>query len=269
MPTKDIFVVKQPMIAMPRVSGVRFLSNPSTVHGVLIEPRKTVDWKKATWLAVDLSSADMLLGEVREQKPRFFGRLAVLERATPSIVALGTKYFTTVVTQPGLIWLPNHQVIRTINSDDAADRVVAGMVDKDAGNLLLYRGDLQPVVAPLDSIKPRLGVEPNFNDFEIIDWGHSLRFGEFEASVDSILYENDADYRRRIRQRRHADEKTFGASLRRLRRQREMRQSDFEPDVAAKTIARLENDEVEKPHGQTLQRIADALGVAPEEIETY
>lgn len=266
MPTKDIFVVKQPMVAMPRVSGVRFLSHPSTVQGVLNESRK---WKSTTWLAVDLLSADMLLDEVREQKPRFFGRLAVLEHATPSIAALATKYFTVVVTQPGLIWLPSHQVIRILHSDDPTNRLVAGMIDKDAGNLLVYRGDLQPVVASLDSIKPRLDVEPNFNDFEIIDWGHTLRFGQFEASVDSILYENDADYRRRIRQKRHADEKTFGASLRRLRLQRELRQSDFEPAVSAKTIARIENNEVTKPHGQTLQHIAGALGVEPEEIETY
>ena len=211
----------------------------------------------------------MLLDEVREQKPKYFGRLAMLEHAfSPSRLALATTYFTKVVNEPGLEWLPNDQVISILQSEDAADRIIAGMVDKVAGNLLLYRGDLQPVVAPLDSFKPRLGVEPNFDDFEIIDWGHTLRFGQFEASVDSVLYENDPDYRRRLRSRRHANEKTFGASLRRLRLQRELRQSDFAP-IAAKTIARIENNEVEQPHGTTLNRIASVLQVDPDEIVSF
>lgn len=268
MPTKEVFVVKQPAVSIRRSSGLRLLSNAHSVHGVLYEPRKATEWKRATWLTLDEPSADMLLDEVREQKPRFFGRLAMLEHTTPSRLALAASYFTKVVTEPGLKWLPSEQVIRVLQSGDAADRIIAGVVDTAAGNLLLYRGDLQPVVAPLESFEPRLGIEPNFDDFEVIDCGHTLRFGKFKAAADSILYENDPDYRRRLRSRRHANEKTFGASLRRLRLQRELRQADFAP-LTAKTIARIENNEVEQPHGATLSRIASVLQVAPNEIASF
>jgi transcriptional regulator with XRE-family HTH domain len=41
------------------------------------------------------------------------------------------------------------------------------------------------------------------------------------------------------------------------------------PGISPKTIARIERKETEKPHGQTLDILAKALGVAPAEIETY
>jgi hypothetical protein len=95
-----------------------------------------------------------------------------------------------------------------------------------------------------------------------------VRFGKYEATADAIFYECDPDYRKRLRKKMQAEEKTFGASLRRLRIMRGLRQSDFAP-LPAKTIARIERGEVEKPHGTTLDRIADRLGVAPKEIESY
>jgi transcriptional regulator with XRE-family HTH domain len=39
--------------------------------------------------------------------------------------------------------------------------------------------------------------------------------------------------------------------------------------INAKTIARIERGEVEKPHGETLAKISDVLGVEPDEIDTY
>jgi transcriptional regulator with XRE-family HTH domain len=68
--------------------------------------------------------------------------------------------------------------------------------------------------------------------------------------------------------KRRAEDKTFGACLRRLRLLRGLRQADF-GDVAAKTIARIERGETEAPHGQTLKVIAARLGVEPDEITDY
>ena len=62
--------------------------------------------------------------------------------------------------------------------------------------------------------------------------------------------------------------KGFDPSLRRLRKQRGLSRSDF-PNVARKTISRIEKGDVEKPHGVTLTRIAKMLGVEPNEIESY
>ena len=67
---------------------------------------------------------------------------------------------------------------------------------------------------------------------------------------------------------RQESEKSFGASLRRLRIQKRLSRSDFAP-LAAKTIARIERNEIGKPHGKSLNTIAQRLGVAVDQIETY
>ena len=54
----------------------------------------------------------------------------------------------------------------------------------------------------------------------------------------------------------------------RLRKQRRLKRSDFLP-VSSKELARIERNEVEKPHAKTLSVIAERLGVGAEEIESY
>jgi len=73
-------------------------------------------------------------------------------------------------------------------------------------------------------------------------------------------------YRRRLKRQRQQGEKTFGAAMMRLRKQRRLKRNDF-PPVSSKEIARIERDEVGKPHARTLGVIAGRLGVRPEEIE--
>ncbi|HZU83487.1 MAG TPA: helix-turn-helix transcriptional regulator, partial [Polyangiaceae bacterium] len=109
---------------------------------------------------------------------------------------------------------------------------------------------------------------PDADDFEITDFGHTIRLGKFEAAADAILYEFDAEARRRLKQRSLASDATFGGALRRLRLQRGLRREDFE-GVSAKEIARIERGEITKPHADTLARLADRLGVRPDEIETF
>jgi len=100
------------------------------------------------------------------------------------------------------------------------------------------------------------------------DFGHTIKLGEYEASADAILYEIDADYRRMLNKERQQNERSFGASLRRLRLQKRLKRSDFSP-LAAKTVARIERNEIAKPHGKSLEILARRLGVAVDEIETY
>lgn len=267
MKFRDVLVIKKPSSIHAHFRGVCILSSRPAIHkllrGGLRRPRKA-----AAWLALDSGLANVLLEEVQALKTGSFGTLALLEDITPSRLALASRYFRTVF-QPGLKWLPPEQVIRILHAHEPRDRLVAGLIDEVAGNLLVYRGDLQPVVVPCKSFLPRAGVEPDFNDFEVIDGGNAVRFGAYEASADAVLYENDPDYRRRQRRQRRAEDRTFGASLRRLRLQRELRQSDFEPEVSARTIARIENNQVAKPHGRTLLHIAGCLGVQAEEMDTY
>jgi len=98
--------------------------------------------------------------------------------------------------------------------------------------------------------------------------GRTISLGEYEAAFDAVLYEYDANNRRKLKRRRHRTDRSFGASLRRLRKQRKLRRSDF-PGVSDRAIARIERGEVEKPHQSTLEAIASALGVPVDEISNY
>ena len=112
------------------------------------------------------------------------------------------------------------------------------------------------------------GTAPDFKRLRLTDCGRTVVLGDCEASADAIPCELDPDYRRRLTKRRRQSERTFGAALLRLRKQRRLKRSDFAP-ISAKEIARIERDEIGKPHAKTLEAIADRLGVKPEEIENH
>ena len=131
------------------------------------------------------------------------------------------------------------------------------------------RGDIKPVVAPF-SIFQESGdaTAPDFTRLRLTDYGRTVALGDYEAAADAILYELDPAHRRRLEKQRRQSERTFGASLLRLRRQRRLKRADFAP-VSPKEIARIQRDEVGKPHAKTLAIIADRLAVRPEEIGSY
>jgi len=110
--------------------------------------------------------------------------------------------------------------------------------------------------------------DPDFAKFAVTDYGQTVRLGDYEASADAILYEFDEDYRIRVKKRSLENDQSIGGSIRRLRLQKGLRQSDF-PGITSKEIARIERGKVKKPHRETLQRIADRTGVPVDQIQSY
>jgi hypothetical protein len=111
----------------------------------------------------------------------------------------------------------------------------------------LLRGHLEAMVVPFSFFrKSGDGTAPDFTRLRLADYGRTIALGDYEASADAILYERDPDYRRRLKKQHRQSERTFGASLMRLRKQRRLKRSDFAP-VSSKEIARIERGEVEKP----------------------
>jgi hypothetical protein len=197
-------------------------------------------------------------------------RLLLLDEGvrTPQMEYLNTL-FRSVVTAGTARILPVDELIDVLNSPDRADLFVAITADPVDRLLILYRGNLDRLVVPFDwFVTPTPAVTPDFDDWALLDYGQTVRLGDYEAAADAILYAFDPEYRRRAKERQIEQDEGFGAALRRLRLGRGLSRDDF-PGIAAKTIARIERGEVEKPRDATLRQIADRLGVAPEEIETY
>ena len=122
---------------------------------------------------------------------------------------------------------------------------------------------------PFEYFKPSGdGTKPDFSKLAFADYGQTVALGDYEASADGLLYEFDPAYRQKLKKERLAEEKSFGASLRRLRLQRELKRTDFAP-ASSKTIARIELAKVGRPQARTLDAIEKRLGMTADQIETY
>lgn len=177
--------------------------------------------------------------------------------------------FDHVVVAPERGFLPLDQILEVMRAAHRGNLIIGGLVSSCAGALVLIRGSLERLVVPWSWFEPSAsGSRPDFDDFEVIDSGQTIRLGHYEAAVDAILYEFDARYRRFERARRVNMDPSFGAALRRLRLQKGIPRDGF-VGISPKEIARIERGEVERPHAATLRILAGRLGVRPDEIATY
>jgi hypothetical protein len=226
---------------------------------------------QVTWISFNRTYTDILLKEVMDKHADLRGShlITLMPPRSESIPALVGLFHPVFGLVEGFQWLPKEELVEAITRDDATDRFIGGSVDLKAKTLTLLRGDITVVVAPF-SLFPESGdgTAADFAKLEFTDYGRTVVMGDYEASADAILYELDPSYRRKLNKQRRQSERSFGASLMRLRKQRRLKRSDFAP-ISSKEIARLERNEVATPHMKTLEIIAKRLEIRAEEIEGY
>jgi hypothetical protein len=232
-----------------------------------------------TWITYTQKFTDELLKAVAGRRPLRLRRavprhecvLTVVAPRPESIPTLHGLFPHIVGDSPGYQWLPKDELSEVL-FDPSIERskfFIAAASDAVTRTLSLVRGDCRPVVVPFSFFEPSGdGTKPDFSKVRVTDFGRTIALGRYEASADAILYEVDRDYRKKMNLQRQECEKTFGASLRRLRKQRKLTRSDF-PSLSAKTIARIERNEIDRPHRATLEAIAKRLGVVADEIGDY
>ncbi|MEI8373249.1 MAG: helix-turn-helix domain-containing protein [Planctomycetota bacterium] len=229
------------------------------------------------WISSGSSMTDLLLRvmsrcSTESQVTRHrLGNLLMLESPRQKTIPFLRSLFENLVGEvPRFKLLPKDQLCEVLAGDSEAvrDLFVGGVIDTEFSLLMLVRGNFDPITVPLSVFRPSGTSKPDFHRFELDDYGHTVRFGEYEASSHFILYLADSDYRKRMNAKYRAQEKGFGPSLRRLRILKGILQDEF-PGVNSKTIARIERGEVAKPHDTTRTIIAKTLGVGPDEIELY
>ena len=258
-------------------SQKRLFKEPLPPHVAVCRDRAEVEAavkhpaKRATWISFTRQFTDILVEKAVAARAGLRG--AHLITLTPprseSIPALLGLFHPVAGLVEGFQWLPGEELVEAIMNGDASDRFIGGSVDPKAKALTLLRGDIEAVVAPFALFsKSGDGTAPDFARLRLMDYGRTVALGDYEASADAILYELDPDYRRRLRKQRRQSERTFGAALMRLRKQRRLKRTDF-GQVSSKEIARLERNEIGKPHAKTLEALGDRLGVRSEEIESY
>jgi len=223
------------------------------------------------WIAPSEPAVELPLGTLPHRPADSDLRLLSLKRAASTAAQnlLHAHFRFVVSVGDGVQLLPIAELIEVLESDHRSDLLIGGIVMPTRSEVLLYRGNFEPITIPLNWFAPRSGsADPDVSKFAVTDYGQTIRRGDCEASTDAILYEFDEDYRRRAKKRRADEDESIGGAIRRLRLQKGLRQSDF-PGVTAKEIARIEPGKVKKPHKETLRKIADQTGVPVDQIETY
>ena len=225
-------------------------------------------YRRARWLACRASDLSVVVSAVGARDT--WHRLLLLEAPSPARrELLGALFRVVVAPGSGVHLLPREDLVEVLGAEHPEDYFIGGVVDGDDEAVVLYRGNLERLVVPFAWFRRgRRSPRPDFADFQVIDSGQTLRFGEHEAASAAVLYEHDAASRRRLKGAEIEEDASFGGALRRLRLSLGLSRDDF-PGLAAKTIARIERGDVEKPHGETLTKIARALRVGVGEIETY
>jgi hypothetical protein len=232
-----------------------------------------------TWIAWSRRFTDELLKIVSHRRAQQSGlgssrEDSVLTVSAPrleSIPVLHGLFAHVVGDSPAYRWLPKDELVEVLLNPDLhqSEVFIGAAADEVTSSLSLVRGDLRQFVVPFSLFESSGdGTKPDFSRLRVTDFGRTIALGDYEAAADAILYETDREYRKKISRSRKENERTFGASLFRLRLQRRLKRKDFAP-LAAKTIARIERNEIAKPHGATLEAIAERLGVPPDEIGEY
>jgi hypothetical protein len=244
------------LFKQPLPPGVFVCHDRSEVEAAVISPTKHV-----TWVSFTRNFTDILLEKAVDTRADLRGShlITLTPPRSESISALLGLFHPVFGLVEGFQRLPKEELVEVIMRDDASDRLIGGSVDLKAKTLTLLRGDIEAVVAPFSIFqKSGDGTAPDFTRLQLTDYGRTVALGDYEASADAILYELDPAYRRRLNKQRRQNERTFGASLMRLRKQRHLKRSDFGP-ISSKEISRIERNEVEKPHAKTLAAIAFRL----------
>lgn len=214
-----------------------------------------------TWLA-------QALAQLSRRRAR--GALLLLsQKPAPVAAAHLTSCFARSLP-PVQALLPLDELAEVLAAPPSERRnlAIAVSVDAQAQVLYLYRGDLSVLVVPHSSFPPRPRAVPDFACPAVTDFGQTVRLGDYESSLDAILYLHDADFRRELCKRRREEEATLGASIRRLRLQRGVRLEDFE-GLPPRTVGRIERGEVQTPQRATLQAIARRLRVPVGSLGDY
>jgi hypothetical protein len=224
--------------------------------------------RQAVWVAPNLESLVPLVREAPaargEQRLVLLGGL---HEVTHHLLSALFRYVVTATKHVRLLVLD--ELMEVLASPGREDLFIGGAVDKEGGAVLFYRGNVEPLVVPLAWFRNKSSkATADPDSFEVTDFGQTVKLGAFEASASAILYEFDPEYRRRARKRALYEDSSFGASVRRLRLQKGLSRRDF-PGVTEKAIARIERNEIVRPHARTLEILASSLGVPVEDLATY
>ena len=92
--------------------------------------------------------------------------------------------------------LPPHELIevQALSLHERRRLFISGYIDHKNQYVVLFRGDGNSVFVNFRFFEPNKKYSPDFSQLSIIDYGHAVKLGDYEASTHSILSISDPDY---------------------------------------------------------------------------
>lgn len=89
--------------------------------------------------------------------------------------------------------------LMSLSTEKRHNYLISGYADFDNKHIMCFRGSGTSFVIPFSIFTPSgTGLEPDFEQLEFIDYGQTIKLGEYEASVHGILYDLDEEYRHKV-----------------------------------------------------------------------
>jgi hypothetical protein len=224
--------------------------------------------KDSIWVAKGTSRfAALAKASAQGSSDRRLLVLSAIDEITHHVLTAWFRY--VVVGIDSISLLEPEALLEVLQAPNRDELFIGGAFDRNGKVIVLYRGSVEPLIVPLEWFRNTGDVDrPIPGKLEIVDFGQTVKFGDFEAAADAILYDFDSAYRTRAKKRFIETDTSLGGAIRRLRLQRGLCRGDFAP-VPVRTIARIESGEVSQPQRSTLEKIADRLGVSVESLGSY
>ncbi len=259
---RDIILVEVENIGWPDNVGeldTVFVSRPQHVRAALGRDENTL------WIARDPRPLRDFIEVGHSRRRRDLLLLEPVPRTRRE--AMRQLFDNVVAPDDEIELLPEEQLFAVLAEDHPGDYFIGAGYDTDDELVVLYRGNMEALGVKEEMFEANERATPEPEDLEIVDWGQTLRMGEYEISADSILYRRDAEFRKRRKEHRKSIDDSLGGSIHRLRSMKGLNQDDIN-GVTERTVRRIEKNEVE-PRTSTRQKLADALDVEPDELDTY
>lgn len=92
--------------------------------------------------------------------------------------------------EPRVTWLRPDELTSVLQDGNRHTLFIGGVAFLEAKTLMLIRGDFRKIEVPFSDFKASGdGIDPDFSRLSVIDYGHTVALGDYQAATDAILDE--------------------------------------------------------------------------------
>ena len=250
-PASEPFIGRRPVVLVENPGEVPRLAARRKLNSVIV--------------AANEISLDAIAQAV-VSSPRKAGVLVIPWLPRAEIFPFLLRGFHRVLPLPITAFPDNaKRLCEAIHAAESA-RLIGAVPDLALAALTVFRADLSAICLPAHWFEQ--SGDNGLNDIRALkleEDGSVVKIGSRRWQSHQIISSFDANFRRTLRRLELTQNDSLGALIRRTRKERRLGREEF-PGIDAKTIARIERNEIMRPQRETLRLIAQTLGIPVEQL---